>query len=76
MREQESATGDVHVAFSFCVEYKNKNNGKVKRPEVVQVILDAVNEAKEQVCSRKDEKEGAAQEQNCVKGEPEDNEDR
>ena len=39
----------MHIAFSYCIEFKNKTNGKVKRQEVVELLTSLINDAKQNV---------------------------
>ena len=47
--KQQPESKEPHIAFSFCVEYKNKNNGKINKSEVIQVIFDSINKAKNEM---------------------------
>lgn len=40
---------EIRVSFSYCVEFKNKNNQKVKRNDCIMLVKEILDECKDEL---------------------------
>ena len=48
-KKESEAESTVHVCFSMCIEFKNKTNAKVKKLEMVSLIMDTLKSEKDRI---------------------------